>query len=247
MPCWVPYSSDSQVFILLAMKDSDVVQKLKDGTNDSIEYGLDWCANFPCISCQSSPSLHSISENGSIALAQRAFRPTGGHLVTILSDLSGLPRTDVKTEVTLVYSVLGTEHPEDRALHTAWCKKSTVLFQQGSVKVRRCVDFCVRDACFMFANGYLSASRCRWTCMVLLVSFRGAWKYSRAGSTPPRSLSMLRQREHGWGLSNEQRRKIPDYETPAHLVDGRIPKTALYNENAQMFNDNYSEEHEVEN
>lgn len=89
--------------------------------------------------------ISSISEE-SIKQTQLAFRPTGGHLVCILFDLTGLPRTDVKTEATLVYTALGQPHswgpynfdsvPEDRALYVKFAKLSTKLFADGSLQVR---------------------------------------------------------------------------------------------------------------
>jgi len=109
-------------------KDPDVVKKLKEGTNDSIEYGLD-----------------CIAEKGSYQLAQQAFSPNGGHLIALLFKLENLPRTDVKTEATLAYTANGEDHAfsdsgtfktsaEDRALYAKWCVKSTEMFEKGELK-----------------------------------------------------------------------------------------------------------------
>jgi hypothetical protein len=112
-------------------QDPDVVNKLKEGTKESIEYGLDWYADRLPLStgnkkrANRSSSL-SISEKGSIQQAQLSFGPKGGHLVTLLFDLSNLPREVVYTKPTLVYTALGRNHewrsktfktsPEDRAV-----------------------------------------------------------------------------------------------------------------------------------
>lgn len=53
--------------VIVDYKDQDVVKKIKEATGDTIEYGLD-----------------CISEGDSTRLAQLAFRPEGGHLITTL-------------------------------------------------------------------------------------------------------------------------------------------------------------------
>jgi len=116
--------------LVVDYKDPDVIKKLKEGTNDGIQYGLD-----------------CISEHGSIEKVQEAFRSSGGHLVTLLFDLRNLPRPEVRTEATLAYTVLGEDHgfgknpnaqfktsPEDRALYAKWCKISYELFESGKIK-----------------------------------------------------------------------------------------------------------------
>lgn len=87
----------------------------------------------------------SIAEKGSIQQAQQAFGPTGGHLVTLLFDVSKPARTDVKTEPTLVYTALGHDVtfgttvfptlPDDRALFVEWAQRSTALFKEKKIKV----------------------------------------------------------------------------------------------------------------
>lgn len=89
--------------------------------------------------------INSISEKGSIQLAQLSFSPKGGHLVCILFDLGQPAREDVKTEATIAYTLLGADapwgkylmktSPEDRALYTRWAKISTGLFASGLIKV----------------------------------------------------------------------------------------------------------------
>lgn len=113
--------------VVFNYKDPDVVGKLKKATGDSIEYGFD-----------------CISEHGSSQLAQQAFRPAGGHLVTVLFDVGDLPRADVKTNSTLAYMMLGKPQtwgthtfpaqPEDRECFVRWTKKTTELLADGDVK-----------------------------------------------------------------------------------------------------------------
>jgi len=114
--------------VLVDYKDPDVVKKLKDATGDSIKYGLD-----------------CISEGDSYRLAQRAFRPEGGHLITTLFMLEDLPRPEVKTEPTMVYTTLGEDvswgsyfhfkaDPSHRQLHAHWAKKITQLLADGKLK-----------------------------------------------------------------------------------------------------------------
>jgi len=116
--------------LVVDYKDPDVVKKLKKGTDDGIQYGLD-----------------CISENGSIQQAEAAFRPSGGHLVTLLFDLGDLARTEVRTEATLSYTVLGEDHgigsspnaqfktsAENRAIYARWVKTSYELFESGKLK-----------------------------------------------------------------------------------------------------------------
>jgi len=116
--------------VVVDYKDPDAAKKLKEGTNDSIQYGLD-----------------CISEKGSIQTAQQAFRPSGGHLITILFDLRNLPRPEVKTESTLTYVVLGEDHgfgkgahaqfktsDEERATYVRWLRVGWEIFGKGLVK-----------------------------------------------------------------------------------------------------------------
>lgn len=58
--------------VVVDYKDPNVVEKLKEQTNDSIQYGLD-----------------CVTEGDSTKTAQLAFRPQGGDLVTTLFDLEG--------------------------------------------------------------------------------------------------------------------------------------------------------------
>ena len=87
----------------------------------------------------------SISENGSIQLAQKAFSPKGGHLICILFDLGTPARDDVKTEPTIVYSLNGQNvpwpggisiptTPKDRPCFARWAKRATDLFAKGDIK-----------------------------------------------------------------------------------------------------------------
>ena len=108
-------------------KDPEVIAKLKAATGDAIQYGID-----------------CISEGGTIQQAQLAFRPEGGELCAILFDLSNLPRPEVKTQCTLVYTALGQDQvwgpfsfsttPEDRDMFVKWAALSTELFRDGKVK-----------------------------------------------------------------------------------------------------------------
>ena len=94
------------------------------------------------------PLSSSISEKGSIQLAQQSFGPEGGRLILLLPtpSESELPRPDVKTNTTLAYFMLGKPvawgtvtlpaQPEDRACFSRWTKKTTELFAKGDVKVR---------------------------------------------------------------------------------------------------------------
>jgi len=113
--------------LVVDYKDPDVVKKLQEGTDDSIVYGLD-----------------CISEKGSIQLSQLAFSPKGGHLICILFDLGQPARSDVKTEATIAYTLLGADapwgkhlmktSPEDRALYARWAKLATGLLEGGLIK-----------------------------------------------------------------------------------------------------------------
>ncbi|KAF8582081.1 NAD(P)-binding protein [Ramaria rubella] len=113
--------------LLVDYKDPDVVAKLKDGTGDTIKYGLD-----------------CVTEGDSYRKAQLAFRPEGGHLITTLFELNDLPRPEVKTQATLVYTTLGADHtwgpfrfdtdPSHRQLHVKWAKKITHLLAEGKIK-----------------------------------------------------------------------------------------------------------------
>jgi len=114
--------------VVVDYRDPDVVSKLKEATNDSIAYGLD-----------------TISENGTIQMAQKSFQPSGGRLITILFDLTNLPREEVKTESILTYVALGADadfgptvhfksSPEYRASHAYWLKEATKLFGSGKLK-----------------------------------------------------------------------------------------------------------------
>ena len=72
--------------------------------------------------------------------------PSGGHLVLLWAYSGELPRKDVKTEVTLAYTLLGEDmkfskdlefktSPEDRPLYAKWAKITTELLRDGKVKV----------------------------------------------------------------------------------------------------------------
>jgi len=108
-------------------KDSDVAKKIREGTKDGIVYGLD-----------------CISEKGSVQLAQECFGKEGGHLVLTLPNLKDLPRGDVKTEATLVYTGNGSDEaigpvkfttsPEDRQNAVECSKMVTKLFESGKLK-----------------------------------------------------------------------------------------------------------------
>ena len=98
----------------------------------------------------------SFAEKGSVQLTQQAFRPAGGHLVILLFDTSDPARTDVTTESTLAYTVLGKDaklgdfvaktSPEDRALYVEWAEKSTTLFKEKKVKVCFLLLFSLSDS-----------------------------------------------------------------------------------------------------
>jgi len=116
--------------LILDYKDPDVIKKLKAGTNDEIQYGLD-----------------CISEGGTTQQVEQAFRPSGGHLVTILFDLRNLKRPEVHTQATLAYTSLGEDHgfgshpssqfktsEENRATYVRWCRFSYELFESGKIK-----------------------------------------------------------------------------------------------------------------
>ena len=90
----------------------------------------------------------SISEHGSVQLAEKAFRPAGGHLIIILFDKRGLTRPEVNVEATLAYTALGEDHgfgrnpnsqfktsDEDKATYVKWCRLSYELFGSGKIKV----------------------------------------------------------------------------------------------------------------
>jgi len=107
--------------LVVDYKDPDFSDKLKKGTNDSIEIGID-----------------CFSEKSSLPLAQQPFCPTGGYLVAILNNCQDLPRKEVKSEYTLVYHFLSKEETpeilEGRDLWKKWCLWSTDLFEKGDVK-----------------------------------------------------------------------------------------------------------------
>lgn len=119
--------------VILDYKDSDISQKLREATSDSISYGLD-----------------TIAEKGSIQLAQQAFGSKGGHLLCILFALGEPARKDVKTESTIVYTSLGDDQKfgsasfktskEDRANLVESCKLATELFQDGKIKPLEVTD-----------------------------------------------------------------------------------------------------------
>ena len=65
-------------------------------------------------------------------------------MVTILFDLENLPRPEVKTESTILYTILGEDvvfvqnfpaTAEDQALAAKWATLSTELFGKGLIKV----------------------------------------------------------------------------------------------------------------
>lgn len=144
--------------VVFDYKDPDVVKKLKEATGDSIQYGLDWSVLSP-VSMSIYLSLVSISEGGSIQLSEAAFRPSGGHLITLLFDHRNTSRTDVKKEATLAYTALGEDHgfgrnpnaqfktsEEDRGVYARWCRISYELFGSGKIKV--CFSFwCAGEVC----------------------------------------------------------------------------------------------------
>ncbi|KZS97296.1 GroES-like protein [Sistotremastrum niveocremeum HHB9708] len=113
--------------VVVDYKDPEVIQKLRNATNDSIQYGID-----------------CISQKGTPQLVQQAFRPEGGDLVLVLFDLDNLPRPEVKTRAMMGYNILGYETqvgdifykavPEQRAMWVRWCKLCTKLFGDGQLK-----------------------------------------------------------------------------------------------------------------
>ena len=70
-------------------------------------------------------------------------------MVILLFDTSDPARTDVTTESTLAYTVLGKDaklgdfvaktSPEDRALYVEWAEKSTTLFKEKKSNTRHTV------------------------------------------------------------------------------------------------------------
>ena len=132
--------------VIVDYKDPEVVKKLKEATNDSIQYGLD------CITL-----------GDSTRLSQMAFRPEGGHLITSLiakGEFSyvtliarklekffniDLLHPKVKTEFTFVYTMLGEDQPlygsvfktdaTQRGLQVYWAKLTTRLLAEGKLKV----------------------------------------------------------------------------------------------------------------
>ncbi|KZT32638.1 GroES-like protein [Sistotremastrum suecicum HHB10207 ss-3] len=113
--------------VVVDYKDPEVIQKLRNATNDSIQYGID-----------------CISQKGTPQLVQQAFRPEGGDLVLVLFNLDNLPRPEVKTRAMMGYNILGYEAqvgdifykavPEQRAMWVRWCKLCTKLFGDGQLK-----------------------------------------------------------------------------------------------------------------
>jgi len=116
--------------VMVDYKDPDVIKKLKEGTNNEIQYGLD-----------------CISEHGSIQQSQAAFRPSGGHLITLLFDLRNLPRPEVRTEGTLVYTIMGEDHgfgrnpnaqfktsAEERTTYVKWVRIIYELLKSRKLK-----------------------------------------------------------------------------------------------------------------
>lgn len=77
-------------------------------------------------------------------------------------------RKDVKTEVTIGYTLLGKDAPwgkylakatpEDRALYVRWAKLSTGLFEIGLIKVRYYTRISVKSANQMSTIFFLSFS-----------------------------------------------------------------------------------------
>jgi len=112
---------------LVDYKDPEVVEKIKKATNSSLSLGLDCVTN-----------------GESYRKSALAFGPDGGKLITTLFDLEDLPRPEVKTIPTLVYTGLGQDHswgevkfPSDdthRDLHARWAKKLTQLVGEGKIK-----------------------------------------------------------------------------------------------------------------
>jgi len=113
--------------VIVDYKDPDVVKKLKEGTNDTIQYGLD-----------------CISEHGSTQTVQEAFRHSGGHLITTQFDLRNLVRPEVHTEPVHVGLLLGEDQQvgetlyktseEERATYVKWLRMSWELFAKELIK-----------------------------------------------------------------------------------------------------------------
>ena len=87
----------------------------------------------------------SVSENGSIQLAQKSFSPNGGHLICINFDLGTPARDDVKTETTIASTLHGkgwiksdkivvSTYHDERPSFVRWLKIATDLFAKGEVK-----------------------------------------------------------------------------------------------------------------
>ncbi|KAF8527063.1 hypothetical protein JB92DRAFT_2699590, partial [Gautieria morchelliformis] len=114
--------------LIVDYKDQNVVGKLKKDTGNSIRYGLD-----------------CVSGGDSYNQAQDAFHPEGGTLVMLLPPTEDLPRSKVKTTVTMIYTALGEDapwgslvfkaDPSDRQLIVRWNKKLTALLAEEKIKV----------------------------------------------------------------------------------------------------------------
>lgn len=119
--------------LCLKWQDPEVSEKLRQATDDSIVYGLD-----------------TISENGSVQLAQEAFSSKGGHLICLLFKLGEPARDNVKTESTLAYTALGADQSfgpasfkssaKDRANQVEASKILTKLFANGTLKPLEVTD-----------------------------------------------------------------------------------------------------------
>lgn len=113
--------------VVLDYRDPDVVGKLKAATGDSIRYGID-----------------CIAKGDSTRLAQLAFCPDGGHLITALINEENLPRPEVRTDFTFVYTLLGEDQPlygvvfksdaSHRRLQVYWAGLATELLAGGQLK-----------------------------------------------------------------------------------------------------------------
>ncbi|EKM59886.1 uncharacterized protein PHACADRAFT_88172 [Phanerochaete carnosa HHB-10118-sp] len=109
-------------------KDPSAIEKIKKLTNNSIRVGLD-----------------AISQPDTLKFSVETFGADGGKLLTILpQDVPGL-RSDVKLQLTVIYSSLGREFvyghmmafpasEEDRAHMVNFLKKTPELVKSGQVK-----------------------------------------------------------------------------------------------------------------
>lgn len=112
---------------MLSSQDPELTKKFREATSDGIVYGLD-----------------CISEKGSVQQAQQCFSSKGGHLVLILPSLKDLPRDEVKTEATLVYTGNGSDEQigpaffptsaQDRQNAVECSKMVSQLFESGKLR-----------------------------------------------------------------------------------------------------------------